>query len=302
MTLIAPLVALLCAFSIAAQPEPVAWCGVAIRVTDADTRAPLPGAAVQFVHLSLTATSDAKGWVVWNVPNARENVWRQGRPFEVVATAPGYIADRRTFRAPAPPRCGCDEGMSLFSFEMPLRSTTSFAPPRVQPAEPIARDADDGWYSYDYVGCSEKRCCEGPTVICVDVVQGQPVATVDYTDKNRKSDKVTVKAEWKLGAALKDLGSFGFTGTGESSAEKEIVIDAKLGDRPLDPSLCGAVCIRKVVTVFRWERTYHVAGRAYPAGIRTLDVVTGTCVSAASLRRCDAPGEVDSCGQPRKTQ
>lgn len=279
-----------------------ASCGLAFRVADADTKQAIPGAAVFFRPYSLIGTADFRGWCTWNLPNSRDNFYPQGREFEIAAWAPGYDLSYRTFRTPKPVRgtCGaCDDGVSLFSFAVELVPQHRVGwQLRTKPAEPV--DTSHGYYAYEFTGTREKPCCEGPSIVCVDVVAGQPLALVDYTDKNKKTDKSSASLDFKMGGAKKTLMALGFACESETSAEKLIEIDAKIGDRNLDPTLCGAICIRKIVTEFLWEKWWVIDGRAHYHGTKAVDVVTGVCVSGANIRKCTEVGTFDSCGRRSK--
>lgn len=278
-----------------------ASCGLAFRVTDAETRQPIPAAAVAFLPYRLVGQSDLRGFCTWNLPNSRDNFFPQGREFEVAAWAPGYELARRTFRTPPPVRgtCGsCDDGVSLFSFEVPLVPVARIG--WQLKTRPTEATPGSGYYDYRFTGTREKACCEGPSVMCVDVVNGQPLATVDYTDKNKKTEKTSASVDFKFGGAKKTLLALGFCLEGESSAEKVLEIDAKIGDRTLDPTLCGSICIRKIVTEFLFEKWWVIDGRAYSHGTTAVDVVTGVCVSGANLRKCTEVGTFDSCGRKTK--
>lgn len=273
-----------------------AFCGLAFRVTDADTGAPLAGAGVLFVPFNVAASADSRGLVVWNVPSSRENFWTQGKPFEIAAAAPGYALFRRTFTTPQPYRgdCpSCDQGMSLFSFDVPLRAITSLGN-----VGPVFREVDTvSSITYEYKGHKPKPCCEGPARGCVDVIQGCPAGTIDLTGANKQIETSTISATFELGGGLFDLAGFGFTAKSESKAEKSLVIDAVVGNRNQAPELCGSLCIRDLVEVFTWEKWETIQGRAYFRGSVNLEARTGVCVSAAGLHKCTDTGNFDSCGK-----
>lgn len=275
-------------------------CGLAFHVTDSATRQPIPGAAVMFRPYSLTAFADARGWVTWNVPSSRENFWTQARAFDVAAVAPGYPVALRTFKTPDPyrgPCSRCDDGQSLFSYEIEL-SLPGIGAPGVKLGE--AEDTSGGVMRYDYMGGTSLPCCEGSSIICVDVIGGVPVGRVDWTGKNAKVEQSRAAPNHPMGKARADLVALGFLDEGPNVLGKAIEVDAEIGNRVLDPTLCGPVCIRRAVTRFTWAAWWVENGKETPHGVLTLDVTTGVCVSAGGLKKCSDPGKVDACGLPTK--
>src|SRR5205814_393615 len=140
---------------------------------------------------------------------------------------------------------------------------------------------------YVFRGMESKACKDGLKIHCVDYVDGKAVGKIDYTDKNAKTQKTTLKMEFKpdlLG--LSKLLGLGFENNGETSLEKTETLDLAIGIVEF-PGKCGEVCIRRQEITMSWNKWLHQSsGKSYIVDVMYLDVPVGWCLGA-NLHDCD---------------
>lgn len=250
---------------------------VSVTIIDKVTSKRLPGVALvlrtpQGEHVGVTSKHGHAQWSTGTEPN----VVLRGKPFAVVASAPGYVTQTR--KCMALPKTDC-EGIAWVCYQVSLEPIWAA---QSRPASAVAPTVGpEEWLEYEFVGIKEPFGDDdqkGVVFMSTCYVDGYPCGRMKTTHTPTPQIEFPVDIGSSAKAVLTGYGYEFATGTVAKCAQS---VEAEIGLYNRDASYNGREFFRMHEAVITWKVVRHFRNDPRVEFVEevTTDIVTGCYIT-----------------------